>query len=132
MPFVLDTSIAAAWFLDEEDETASAAWKVMRSDVASVPSIWWYEIRNALLTAERRKRLTQADIEEAWSGLGLLRILIDDQPKEGEMRALARRHALSFYAAAYLELAIRLHYPLATTDRALAKAAQSEHVKLIG
>ncbi|MEJ0012747.1 MAG: type II toxin-antitoxin system VapC family toxin [Bauldia sp.] len=132
MPFVLDASITAAWFLDEADEQASVAWETLRADSASVPSIWWHEIRNALLMAERRKRLSRTDVDEAWARLRLLRIKIDEQPKDDETRSLARRHALTFYGAAYLELALRLHYPLATAGRALGKAARSEHVKLIG
>jgi predicted nucleic acid-binding protein len=45
---------------------------------------------------------------------------------------LARLHALTFYEAAYLELAKREALPLATLDRDLEKAATAEGVALLG
>ena len=45
---------------------------------------------------------------------------------------LARRHSLTFYDAAYLELAKREGLPLATLDRDLEKAAIAEGVALFG
>jgi len=48
-----------------------------------------------------------------------------------EILALARKHRLTFYDAAYLELAQREDLPLATLDNALGNAAQSENVELI-
>jgi len=44
---------------------------------------------------------------------------------------LALRHALSSYDAAYVELAVRRGLPLATLDRALARAAAAEGVELL-
>ncbi len=44
---------------------------------------------------------------------------------------LARRHRLTIYDAAYLELALRESLPLATLDQALAAAARSEGVEVI-
>ena len=46
--------------------------------------------------------------------------------------ALARKHKLTVYDAAYLELAKREGLPLATVDRALEKAAIAEGVALFG
>jgi predicted nucleic acid-binding protein len=43
---------------------------------------------------------------------------------------IARRWRLTFYDAAYLELAQREVVPLATLDRDLAKAAEAEGVSL--
>jgi predicted nucleic acid-binding protein len=45
---------------------------------------------------------------------------------------ISRRHRLTVYDAAYLELAIRSGLPLATLDAALVRAAQAEQVPLIG
>ena len=46
----------------------------------------------------------------------------------GDIRRLARTHRLSVYDAAYLDLALRLALPLATTDAALGAAAERERV----
>jgi predicted nucleic acid-binding protein len=53
-------------------------------------------------------------------------------PDEVTIIALARRHRLTVYDDAYLELALREALPLATLDKALADAAQAESVSLVG
>jgi len=45
--------------------------------------------------------------------------------------ALGRRHQLSSYDAAYLELAMRLGLPLATLDKHLRKAAHAEGIAVL-
>ena len=133
MPFVLDASIALAWaFADEDDVRATAALARIRSDEALVPSIWWFEIRNALVVNERRGRLMEADTASFLRTLSRLAVTIDRQPGEAEVLTLARRHRLSVYDAAYLELAQCDSIPLATLDRELIGAARTERVPLIG
>jgi predicted nucleic acid-binding protein len=48
------------------------------------------------------------------------------------LEPLARRHRLTVYDAAYLELAQREVAPLATLDDALTRAAKAEGVPLVG
>jgi predicted nucleic acid-binding protein len=43
---------------------------------------------------------------------------------------MARRHRITVYDAAYLELAARLMLPLATLDRELQRAAAAEGIPL--
>jgi predicted nucleic acid-binding protein len=45
---------------------------------------------------------------------------------------LAEHHRLTLYDAAYLELAKRIHLPLATLDKDLSLAAQAEGVIVLG
>ncbi len=45
---------------------------------------------------------------------------------------LARRHRLTLYDAAYLDLMVREAVPLATLNAALASAARAESVPIIG
>jgi predicted nucleic acid-binding protein len=133
MPFVLDASIALAWaFADEDYARATAALARIRTDEALVPSIWWFEIRNTLLVNERRGRLTEADTAAFLRTLSRLTVTIDRQPGEAEVLTLARRHRLSVYDAAYLELAQRDSVPLVTLDRELVAAARSQRLELIG
>ena len=56
----------------------------------------------------------------------------DAKPESDAVLALARKHRLTVYDAAYLELAQRRGLPLATPNAPLAAAAQAEGVKLIG
>jgi len=59
MPFAIDASVVAAWALDENDAVADAAARRLQSDPAIAPGLWWYELRNVLVIAERRRRLTE-------------------------------------------------------------------------
>jgi predicted nucleic acid-binding protein len=61
-----------------------------------------------------------------------LAVTLDGSPDEREVMALARRHRLTVYDAAYLELALREELPLATLDAALAEAARREGVLVLG
>lgn len=133
MPFVLDASVALSWALEDEDHSvAIEAASVAQSDEAVVPALWWFEVRNGLLISEIKKRSTDSRTASALKTLARLPIRTDPHPAEDEMFRLARRHALTIYDAAYLELAVRGTFPMATLDRALVKAARAEQVPLIG
>jgi predicted nucleic acid-binding protein len=131
MPFVLDASIVHSWAFNEGQPAAAKTRERMRSDSAVVPSIWWYEVRNGLIMAERRRRSTENATDSFLRGLARLRVSIHDLPDESALIAVARRHRLTFYDAAYLELALREGIDLATLDTELANAARAERVSLI-
>src|SRR5439155_4820738 len=98
----------------------------LRSETAAAPILWWFEVRNGLVIAERRRRLNEQQTARALNKLSRLAIRLDQPPDEAEVMTLARRHRLTVYDAAYLELAIREALPLATLDTALADAARAE------
>ena len=124
---VLDCSALLAWlFPDEGDPYGMALIEVMRESTAYVPSIWWLEVANAVLVAERKARLTQSDSVELMRIVDSLSIVQDtEQPEDWVHRVmmLGRVYGLSAYDACYLELAIRRGLPVATLDRALMNAA---------
>jgi predicted nucleic acid-binding protein len=133
MPFVLDASIALCWaFEDESDPRADRALERMRTDTAWVPALWWFEVRNALIVCERRGRLSEADTVALLHMLARLRISVDRSPEGAAVLSLARRHRLTVYDAAYLELAQRQGLEIATLDGALAGAARAELVGVVG
>jgi len=132
MPFAIDASVVAAWALEENHPVADAAAGQLRNDSAFAPGLWWYELRNVLVIAERRQRLTERRTTEFLSRIAQLAIVLEQSPDEAAVLALARRHGLTVYDAAYLELAMRKALPLATLDAALARAARAEAVPLIG
>ena len=132
MPFVLDASVTASWcFDDEAAQGADAAMDRLPSDHAVVPALWWFEIRNILVVNERRGRIQLADADMFLNDLARLPIRIERDPSERLVVALARKHQLSAYDAAYLDLAVRLTVPIATLDRALADAARAEGLKIV-
>lgn len=97
-----------------------------------MPALWWFEVRNALVVNERRWRLTEADTADFLRGLARLPIGIDRSPDEDGVLTLARRHRLTVYDAAYLEVARRESLPLACLDGALRNAAVASGVPLFG
>lgn len=132
MPFVIDASVAACWaFEDEDHPLASAALERVRTDAARAPALLWFELRNVLIVSERRKRITEADTAGFLRSFARLGVEIDRSPAEADVLALARRHGLTVYDAAYLELARRESLTLATLDLSLAKAAKAEGVDLL-
>jgi predicted nucleic acid-binding protein len=132
MGFVLDASVTASWFLqDEDDRDAWEAWQRSETEDVWVPLHWWFEVRNMLLVGERRNRISQTLTARALDRLSVLPITVEARPDEAAVFALARRHRLTFYDAVYLELAHRRKAPLATLDRALIAAAQNERVSLV-
>lgn len=133
MPLVIDASVVAAWhFPDERSAEGDSIMTRLESDSARMPILWWFEVRNVLLIGERRRRTLREHSERFLDFLRGLPIEIAPLPDELTVLRLARRHQLSFYDAAYLELAQRESIALATLDRALARAAVAEGVPLIG
>jgi predicted nucleic acid-binding protein len=132
MPFVLDASVTACWaFEDENDTLADVALDRLNKDEAFVPALWRFEIRNTLIVGERRGRKSEADSNLFLTRLARLPISFDGSPQDNDVMTLARRHRLTVYDAAYLELARRRGEPLATLDRRLAAAASAEGVALV-
>lgn len=133
MPFVIDASVTASWLLpDETDARADQAYALLDTDSAVAPGLWWFELRNIFIVNERRGRIDQAKTQRALELLASLPIRLDHDAEEAALLALARRHRLTVYDAAYLELAQRQGLSLATLDDELARAARAEKVVLIG
>jgi predicted nucleic acid-binding protein len=134
MNFVLDASIALSWcFEDEGDDYAERVLESLVGSEAATASLWPLEMANGLLTAERRGRIEPAASSEFMRLLLSLPIVIDPVARRRSLESaveLGRRHGLTSYDAAYLELAMRLEVPLATLDEALADAARREGVEL--
>ena len=126
---VIDASIAIAWLLEDEDTPDTVASLTAAEDAETfVPQIWHFEIRNALLNAERRGRLHKDQMQQRLRYLNDLPVKTDSEPDLEAAMALARHHRLTFYDALYLELAKRRNAHIATLDKTLAAAASHEDV----
>ena len=134
---VLDASIVLTWcFPDETSQKAmEISERIAGGDRVAVPAFWRHEILNAPLVGERRKRITR-DLSQAFlDDLNRLPIDVDAHATSaivfGVSQTLCRKHGLTAYDAAYLELAMRDGRPLATVDEDMRKAAIAENVSLI-
>ncbi|MCE2519413.1 MAG: type II toxin-antitoxin system VapC family toxin [Alphaproteobacteria bacterium] len=129
MAFVSDASVVAAWVLPDEQATlADRALERLEEETAKVPDVFWHELRNLLLSAERRGRIAGGYAETCMVRLRRLRIQRVDETDDGNLLALARAHHLTVYDASYLALAIREECALVSLDRRLNEAAAAEGV----
>ena len=131
--FVVDASVVASWcFPDEAEPVADTAFARIATDSAIAPALFWFELRNVLLTGERRGRLAHSQTARFLKYVDDLPIETDRDPDSQIVLTLARTRRLSLYDAVYLELAQRRSLPLATLDGALKRASRAERVPLIG
>ena len=130
--FVLDASVALAWFLDDEQapQADNVRARLIR-ERAYVSQLWHLEVRNGLIIAERRGRLSATRINECLEAIKWLPIQTDSEAVLDTVVSLARMHNLSVYDAVYLELAKRRDAALASLDGALLRAAAEEGVQLL-
>lgn len=130
--FVVDNSVVISWlFRDEANNYADAVLNRLSVATAHVPSIWPLEVLNVLLTAERRKRISQADSARYLTLLDQLPIIVEYEPPQNIMTillSLGRENNLTSYDASYLDLAMRNGYPIATLDKKLIEAAEDVDV----
>ncbi len=133
MTYVVDPSLALAWLLPDEHNQEA---EVIRQEIengadAWIPVHWWLEVGNALLMAERRGRITAEQATQALTLLDSLSLEEDEETAEqipARTFSLARKHRLTLYDAAYLELAQRRVASLASFDSQLLDAAAKEGV----
>ena len=135
MPFVLDSSVALAWVLpDEQGEAVDAIAQRLEHDFAVVPAVWPLEVLNALLTAGRRARIGEDKMQQALSHLAELPIEVEQIEMTQMLDAIssiARRHTITSYDAAYVELAKRRGMSLATLDQKLKDVCLAERISVI-
>ena len=92
-----------------------------------VPAVWRLEIVNALVVAERRKKVAPAKTAKFLQDLGQFTITVDMDGVDhvfGAVLDQAKQYQRSAYDASYLELATRRGLPFATKDEPLRKAAE--------
>jgi predicted nucleic acid-binding protein len=119
---VLDVSSALALLLTEDEgqeveelieETISVNGQIF------VPGLFWYELGNGLLTAERADRIDPRLTPAAISTFFTLPIVTHpatDPSIYHRIMELARDNGLTYYDASYLEVALRFEAPLKSFD----------------
>jgi predicted nucleic acid-binding protein len=134
--FVLDVSACMPWCCEDETTPASEEmleWAKQGSEL-HVPSIWTWEVLNAIGVAIKRQRIAVDRGREFLEQLSTLNFKIDRGPQVPDfprLHSLANRYQLTAYDVAYLDLALRLSLPLATRDDELKKAAALEGVAIL-
>ena len=122
---VLDASAAVALALSEEDGPAVAGIVSQAIDAGQrllVSPLFWYEVGESILVAEHRGRLDEHAAVRVIADLSKLPIDTDLSPANevrSAIAALGAKHDLTYYDAAYLELALRAELKLKTLDHHL-------------
>jgi predicted nucleic acid-binding protein len=133
---VVDASITMAWCF--EDEATQATEEVLDHVVegsAFAPSIWRFEVGNALQMAIRRRRITEIFRDDVLAKLLAIPITVDPETDAHAWTTalrLSERFGLTLYDAAYVELAQRLGLPLASLDQEMRAAASAIDIELLG
>jgi predicted nucleic acid-binding protein len=130
MAAVVDASVTLPWFLqDERTAFTEAVLAAVGREEYWVPVVWRLEFPNALLAAERKRRIDRKTRLEALDFAAGLALRLDPAPVDmRSISTLAERHGLSTYDASYLELALRQGCGIITLDRALVDAATASGV----
>lgn len=134
--WVVDASIAIAWVHPGQATpgTDDLLDSLENGVSAYAPALWSVEVANALLSLERRNKLTRANRTTALELLRDLPIEIDEEMPRlafNELSTIATEQKLSVYDAAYLELASRLKIPLACKDGPLRAAAMRCGIRVL-
>lgn len=130
----VDASAAVPWIVRAQASVASDGLfqAGMRKLIPlQAPALWLWECGNVFAVLVREQRLSVADAHEGLEALLFANVRIHDAPTLQMQRTtlfLAGQHQLSFYDAAYLELAMRTGSELATLDRKLKSAAKNSGV----
>jgi predicted nucleic acid-binding protein len=79
--FVIDASSVLAWcFEDEGGPEADALIEKVAAEGAVVPGLWWLEVANGLVMAERRRRIKSAESVAFVAMIEELPIIADEAP----------------------------------------------------
>jgi predicted nucleic acid-binding protein len=134
--FVADASVAVAWVHPAQatPQTRQLLQSMHDGAPVEVPAIWPLEISNALLVLVRRKKLFEAERQAALAALQKVAVKIDYEMSVlafTKLSAIASKHQLSVYDAAYFELAQRRKLPLACKDGPLREAARRANIRVL-
>lgn len=131
---VVDASIIAPVVLIDEEPWPEHVATRLTSGPLAAPPHWPVEVVNLLHVAERRGRLTRAGRQaaiERMRDFGVVTSLFAPDAGWMGISALADRHGLTAYDAAYLHLALTSGASLASLDRALVAAAASYDLDVV-
>jgi predicted nucleic acid-binding protein len=130
--FVLDASVAVAWFVRKQATAYTDRVRARaKREPLHVPAVWPLEVSNALLVLQRRGNISENAAKTAADLLGDLVVTVhQDRLTIPELLEFATKYRLSTYDASYLDLALSLRLPLACRDGPLQRALSGAGVRL--
>ena len=126
---VLDTSVVAKWFFDEErtDRAVALLEDLLAGDArVHVPSSLFYELAN-VVWSRRGPTLTERQALEVWAELTTLPLSVNDESAVlPEALTFAFQHGVTVYDAVFVVLARQVGCDLVTDDRTLWKQVAAD------
>ena len=133
---VVDASVGFSWVYESQATTDTDALlnDVVAGAAVVVPTLWFFEIANVLLIAERRKKLTAAQRKTARKSLEALSLTVDEEGHRSAFHKISEisdKYGLSIYDGTYLELALRRKLAIASRDEPLRAGAKKAGVEVL-
>jgi predicted nucleic acid-binding protein len=117
--YILDTSVAVAWYLPEPFSEGARRWqtKLLRDEVTlCVPGLHYWELGNVLRTYVRRGELERELAEDIYT-LHLEAPLVVVEPDRRQALGRAFEYGATVYDAVYITLCLSLDAPLVTAEK---------------
>jgi len=117
--YVLDTSVAVAWYLDEVFSASARTWQerlLSGKVVLFVPSLHYWEFANVLRTLVHRRELSEDLAREIYE-LHMDAPLEKAEPEEKSILDVALEYKATAYDAVYISLCLSRDIPLITAEK---------------
>jgi predicted nucleic acid-binding protein len=117
--YVLDTSVAVAWYLEEVFSTSARAWQerlLAGKVVLVVPLLHYWEFANVLRTLVQRRELPEDLAREIYE-LHMDAALERGEPDEKVVLDTALQYGATAYDAVYISLCLSRDIPLITAEK---------------
>jgi len=138
MNLVVDCSFFMSSILPDEiqNKVEEIFYRIsQREFIVYVPSIFYLECSNVLVSSLSRNRINQESFEEYSNLLKLMPITVDKFSATTEsiysISRLANKYNLSSYDASYLDLAIRLEASISSLDKKLLDACAKANIPFV-
>lgn len=121
-PLVVDASVAAKWFLPEDDADRAQALLTGRYALLA-PELLWVEVASVVWKYARKRLLTQVEAERIIEHAMVFPVERHPvEPLLADALKLAIEHDRTVYDCLYLALALRESATLATEDARLVRS----------
>ena len=117
--YVLDTSVAVAWYLEEVFSTSARLWQerlLTGKVVLVVPLLHYWEFANVLRTLVHRHELPEDLAREIYE-LHMDAPLDLKEPEEKSVLDTALQYNATAYDAVYISLSLSRNIPLITAEK---------------
>jgi predicted nucleic acid-binding protein len=118
--FVLDTSVAIAWYLPEQGSDRAREWhqRFLRQEIGLVvPSLHFWEFANVLRSYVRRSELAESIAIDVYQTHLDAPLELSEPAARGNVLQTAFAYQATAYDAVFIELALGLDIPLLTLER---------------